>query len=324
MVRRIAQYMAYIPVLILLALLLLFPEDAAVGARSGLSVCAGVIIPSLFPFLVASSLFSSMGLHTTLAHILGPLFQRLSLPPIAAAPLLLGLCGGYPVGARAVSELVRSGSLHPKEAERLLPWCNNTGPGFIIGVAGSAVFGSVRIGVLLYLCHILAAFALALLIGRSDAAAQMPAHPVARPAGPDILPRCISTAVSVIPDICGCIVFFSMLTELLRAGGVFSSLAAAISARTGLEMRWALSLLSGVLELGCGITSLRGMSPGPQSLALAAFLLGFGGLSVHAQTFSALADTKIKCARHFAGRIAHGLLSAVLILLYCFVRPLQI
>ena len=37
--------------LAILAALLRMPAAAAAGARSGLSVCAGVIVPSLFPFL---------------------------------------------------------------------------------------------------------------------------------------------------------------------------------------------------------------------------------------------------------------------------------
>ena len=84
--KRIVRYVTYLPPLALLALLLLFPRQAAEGARSGLSVCAGVILPSLFPFLVLSSLFSSLGLPAVLARLAGPLLQRLSLPPEGAAP----------------------------------------------------------------------------------------------------------------------------------------------------------------------------------------------------------------------------------------------
>ena len=320
--KRIVRYVTYLPPLALLALLLLFPRQAAEGARSGLSVCAGVILPSLFPFLVLSSLFSSLGLPAVLARLAGPLLQRLSLPPEGAAPLLLGLCGGYPVGARAVAELFRDGTLSPEEGARLLPWCNNTGPGFIIGVAGSAVFGSVRLGALLYLCHVLAALILALVMGRSAAAPSRQPVPAPRSAGIDVLPACVSAAVGAALDICGCVVFFSTLTALLRESGLFSALSAAISCRFGAEIRWSGALLGGLLELGSGIAGLRGMPAHPQNLALAAFLLGFGGLSVHAQTLSAVAGTKIRCARHFAGRILHGLLSAALILLYCsLTRP---
>lgn len=56
---------------------------------------------------------------------------------------------------------------------------------------------------------------------------------------------------------------------------------------------------------------MSGLSPTPLNLALASFILGFGGLSVHCQTISVLEGTNMKCARHFTGRILHGALSAL-------------
>ena len=57
---------------------------------------------------------------------------------------------------------------------------------------------------------------------------------------------------------------------------------------------------------------MHGLPPTARNLALAAFLLGFGGLSVHCQTLAVLAGTNIKCARHFAGRMIAGALAALM------------
>ena len=53
----------------------------------------------------------------------------------------------------------RRGSITASEGERLLGFCNNSGPAFIIGAVGSGVFGSVKIGLLLYAVHILSELA---------------------------------------------------------------------------------------------------------------------------------------------------------------------
>ena len=320
---RLRSTAALLPPLALLALLLLMPAEASRGARSGLSVCAGVIVPSLFPFLLLSSMLSALALPEALASLAEPLFRRLGLPAIAAAPFLLGLCGGYPVGAAAVAELVSSGAIAPEDGSRMLPYCNHTGPGFIMGVAGAAVFGSMRVGLLLYLSHVLAALTLALLTGRRAGPAAL------RPALPDrplaeVFPACIRSAAEAVLLICAYVVFFSMLTAILQSVGLFSVLAAILSVRFGAELRFCTALLSGWMELGSGIAALRGAAASPANLALAAFLLGFGGLSVHAQTLTAVSGTNIKCARHFAGRILHGFLSAAYILLYCLLRRPQI
>ena len=48
--------------LLLLMLILLSAQAAAEGCRRALSVCARLIIPSLFPFFVLSSLLNALGL----------------------------------------------------------------------------------------------------------------------------------------------------------------------------------------------------------------------------------------------------------------------
>lgn len=305
-------YTGLLTVLAALGLLLWMPAQAAEGARQGLALCAQVLIPSLLPFLILSSLCTALGLPALLAGTCAPLLTRLGLPPVCAAPLLLGLTGGYPVGAAALAELVRAGTLTDEAASRALPWCNNTGPGFIVGVAGAAVFGSVRAGLALYLCHVLAALALALASAKrcGGGAAMLPAPPSSSLAA--ALPDSVRSAATAMLGICAYVVFFSVLTALLRAAGVFSALSAALALRFGTEMRFASALLSGLLELSSGVGAMRGLPPTPGNAALCAFLLGFGGLSVHAQTLYAVSGTTIKCARHFAGRIVHGLLSALL------------
>ena len=293
-------------------LLVLLPAEAADGARSGLRVCGGVIVPSLFPFLVFSGLFSALGLTGALANAAAPVFRLVGISAYACGPLLIGLLGGYPVGASALAALVRDGLISPREAERLLPCCNNTGPAFIVGAAGSAVFGSASAGLGLFLCHVLAALTLLLLAGGSS-----DGSPVRRPAGhaaagfSEAFPDCVRAAAVTCVHICGFVVFFSVLTALLTALGVFSALSAALAMHLGTELQFARALLTGILELGGGIAAMRGLPPTPQALSMCAFVLGFGGLSVHCQTLAVLSGTKIRCARHFVGRICHGALSAL-------------
>ena len=47
-------------------LLLLRPQEAAQAVREGLALCAGTVIPSLFPFFVVVSLLLQLGLAEAL------------------------------------------------------------------------------------------------------------------------------------------------------------------------------------------------------------------------------------------------------------------
>ena len=55
-----------------------------------------------------------------------------------------------------------------------------------------------------------------------------------------------------------------------------------------------------------------GLSALGTTLALAAGILGWGGISVHFQTLAVLAGSKIKGALHFAGRLISASIGMVL------------
>ncbi len=89
-------------------LLFLFPEESVAAAREGISLCVDVLIPSLFPFFVISSLLISTGLAGLCARPLESFMRPLfGVGGAGAAALSLGLIGGYPVGARTVAQLVQ-------------------------------------------------------------------------------------------------------------------------------------------------------------------------------------------------------------------------
>ena len=103
------------------AALLFFPDVSATAAREGVALCLQTVLPSLFPFFVLSSLLIACGASELLSALLSPLMRPLfGLSGVGAAALALGLCGGYPVGARTAAELVENGALSRDEGERLL------------------------------------------------------------------------------------------------------------------------------------------------------------------------------------------------------------
>jgi len=107
-------------------------------------------------------------------------------------------------------------------------------------------------------------------------------------------------------------VTFTVLCGLLDAFGTFSRLVGAVSGASGLELHFVRAFFTGLLELGSGIGVMRGLAVTPLNLALASFILGWGGISVHFQTLAAISGTDIKCVRHLAGRLLSGCISAVI------------
>ena len=299
---------------------LMFASPQVIGcARDALKLCAELIIPSLFPFFVLSILLSKLGLPAALGRLLSPAASRLfGVSGAGASALFIGLCGGYLMGAAYIAEMAASGAVSREEAERLLGFCNNSGPAFIVGAVGAGIFGSSAVGLALYGIHILAAVLTGLLLRkRGFSSPAPPPQPETLPFSA-ALPQAVKQAVSAALSVCGFVVCFTVLAGLLDAVGWFSLLSGSLSALTGAELHFSRALLTGLLELGSGVGAMRGLSLSPANLALAAGMLGWGGVSVHFQTLSLFSDTDIKSALHFAGRVISGIFSAFLAWLFAF------
>ena len=110
----------WIPLLAALAamvLLTLQPQAASKGVQAGLSLCAGTVIPSLFPFFVVISLLLQLGLADSLQGVCGPIMGPLfHMRGACALPLLAGLLGGYPRGARTAAGVYAPGGPAPPGA----------------------------------------------------------------------------------------------------------------------------------------------------------------------------------------------------------------
>ena len=285
--------------LCLCAVSIWFLSDAAhirAAATEGLALCAGSVIPALFPFMVVSRMLVSLGFGTwaspLLSGIMAPLFH---LPGIAGSALLLGFVGGYPIGAQTAAGLYRAGHLTRQETERLLSFCNNSNPVFLISVLGTGVFGSVRRGVWLWLIHILSALLTGLLFRgsrvprRRSSAPTSPAAPVSFSAA---FVSAVREAAGGMLTLCAFVVVFYVLVLPLRT----------ISSVTG-------TLLTGMTELFSLTPLLR---PDPLCFILASGCTGWGGLSVLAQTAAVLDDTDLSLRPCLRGKVVQGILSTVL------------
>ena len=299
----------------LFLLLMLDPAAALDGARKGLSLCALTIIPSLFPFIVISSLLAAVGIPAKLGTFCAPLMSKLfSVSGSGAVSFVLGLSGGYPLGASVISDMLTSEEIGKQEAGHLLSFCNNSGPAFIVGAAGVGAFASSKIGILLYITHILAAILVGILFAKKTSSHFPGSVRTEKKATPlsQALPVCVKSGVTTVLMVCGFVVFFSVITRILDSIGVFMTLAGSISQICGAELSAVRAFLSGLLELGSGMGAMSGIPASPAALALAAFILGWGGLSVHLQTISVIDEINILSTRYFPGKLLHGLISAAL------------
>lgn len=297
--------------------LVFYSEDALEAAKDGVTVCLEVIVPSLLPYFVLAQLVVGLGLGERLGRVLTPVMRPLfGVSAGCAAALALGFLGGYPVGAKTLAELCAAGHCSKEEAEQALCFCNNSGPAFIVGMAGVGVFGSAKLGLALYIIHILAAILTGLLLkpGRNRSAYSWARPPavVCRPPFARVFAGAVKNALAAVINICGFVLLFTVILRLLTCIRFFPLLAAPL-AGLGLEPGILICLLSGFLELSTGILSLSEYTDSfVLSFVSAAFILGWAGVSVQMQTVSVTSAVHLSCRKGVLGKLLHGCLSAVL------------
>lgn len=261
------------------------------AVEEALALCARSVIPALLPFFITVSLAIGCGLFDLLRHM--------GLPPEAAV-FVVGAIGGYPVGARTVGELFRQGGISRQRAQRMLTCCSNAGPSFILFIVGTGVFGDKRMGLVLYILHLLAALAAGWLMGRfgvekAPLNAEKCPHKRGKmtPKSTDfslLLVESVRSGAAAMVSICAFVVYFWVLAALLRQ--LFPGLSPAFT---------------GLLELTGGITALP---PTARGFCAAAALLGWGGVSVHCQTAAVLENTGLTLGRYLPAKALQAVISA--------------
>lgn len=211
---------------------------------------------------------------------------------------------GYPTGAKTTAELLSAGSLSKEEAERLLPFCNNAGPGFIFGILGP-IFGLPGTAILL-LIHLTSAIITGILLRRpSTGVKRAPATPPQQLT----LPEAIAGALSAMGAVCAYVVLFSIVS------------AAVTSLSKGILPNQLILILTGLMELTSGCTALARLPGDHTAFLLSGLFLSFGGLCVWCQVKSVTAPAGLTGKYYLPSKALQALFSTVLILLLQFFLP---
>lgn len=268
------------------------------AAKEALILCFSSIIPSLFPFMVLSSLLVgsvSDKSFKSIAKIINKLF---GISSYSVAAFICGIVCGYPIGAKCTAELYRDGKISASEAESLLAYSNNSGPLFVIGAAGCGILGSFKAGVLLYTVHVLCAVSAAFLLKPYTYSKVSAIHTLHRKKS--FTDAVCESTVNVL-NVCGFIVFFAVINALLLPCLRFVPI-------------WCRCIITGIVEItNCINYTASQIHPLDQRLAITAAALGWSGISVHMQVKSVIKDTKLSMKKYYITRAYIAFASAALV-----------
>lgn len=281
-------------------ILTVFSDTASAAVSRALSVCAERLLPSLFPYMVVSSLLVSTGAADAISRKL-PAARIFGLPAAASSAVILGLLCGFPLGAKTAAELYERGTVGKNEAEALISVSNNTGPSFVVSVIGAAFWQSAAFGWWLYAAQ--AVFGIAAGIIVNKVIYKLPpagdAYRTLRATGEkkssSVFVDAVRGAVGASLSVCGFVMTFAVIIDYIKAllgdcPAVCTAAASVLEITEGARLSAALaadgSRLGGFF---CG------------------FALGFSGLSVIFQAYSFCAPHGLSLRRTVAVKLLQGI-----------------
>ncbi len=345
LVYSLKKNMASITIISFFIFIIVLSKSCMQATKDGLALWNNSVVPSLFPFLIATNLLSYTNVSKLVSRafslIMRPLFN---VPGVGAYAFLLGVISGYPIGAKVTTDLYTRNACTKSEAERLLSFTNNSGPLFIIGTIGITFFRNIQIGILLFITHILSAISSGVLLGlfnrsneKKTIKSNMRICNCFKESNTEemqytniglILKNSIINSIKTILLIGGFIVFFSVIIAILKQShiiDIFSYFIYSILRPLNIDINasYITGFLTGIVEITNGISFIS-LIPAKYiaiNILLCSFLLGFGGLSVFFQVSSIASSSNLSMKTYFIGKIIQGLFAVIYTYLFIIFFP---
>lgn len=337
-----------VSILVLIMISLMYPIQSLDASLRGIAIWWDVLFPALFPFFVISELLLGFGIVHFIGKLFDPMMRPLfRVPGIGGFVMAMGFASGYPVGAKLTSQLWEQKLVNREEGERLVAFTTSSDPIFLIGAVSVGFFHDAALAIVLGAAHYGGAIAIGIMMrfhGKKKGESSLNSskddirqknltsiwvqafnamHEARIKDGRTfglLLSEAIKRSLNMMFVVGGLVVFFSVLLQLLTSIGTmhfFISLIEQILNLFSLPPSLADSIINGLFEVTLGAKSAgnAGDILLVYKLAAAAFVLSWGGLSVHAQIVSLLSHTDMRYGPFIRARLIHGVIAAALVLI---------
>lgn len=282
--------------------LLLFPQLSFEGAKNGLLLWFNVVLPTLLPFMLCSSLIVSWNGVGYLTKPLKPFLRRFGFSEGGSYTLICGLLCGYPMGAKTAADFVRRGTITSCEGKRLLAVSGCPSPMFLAGYIKMNLPPSVpfwHVAAALYIPVLLLIFISGHIYGKN-----MQEPTVLQQAVPKVFDDILMGALEIMVKIGGYIMLFSILAvyagHFLPQKAIFKP------------------LLLGLIEMTTGIQTITLSMTGTKAAAAIGASAAFGGLSGVFQTKTVIKNAGLSIRHYVLWKLLHAALTGILIVVLSY------
>ncbi len=269
------------------------------------------ILPSLFPMFIISSILVDIDIPI----VIGNMFRKITsilfkTKGEAAFVFFMSMITGFPSSAKYINDLIDKDLINEKEAEKILMFSFFSNPLFIVNTVGIMFLGSIKIGFMLLISHIIGNIVVGLIFRNYNSTnikndnnkiINSLKHLNYKINNTNIfttLIKSIRNSLDTLINIFGIVTFSLIIINILfKDINMFNIPLIGIT-----EMTSGLKYLS-ISNIDINI-----------KIILSMFFISFGGFSVHLQIMSILNEKKVKYLPFLIARLIHGIISVIFII----------
>lgn len=292
-----------VPILCLIVMLS-FPALSFTGAKNGLLLWFNVVLPTLMPFMLCSSLIVAWGGVSVLTRPFAPLLTLLGLSEHGSYAFLTGLLCGYPMGAKTTADFIRMGKLDLREGKRLLAISSFPSPMFLAGYVRSLLPAGVSFAAAAAAIYL--PIPIMALLSAAVYRKTIPGH-----ASSDRSQTCESASPSFEASL------MNVLETMVKIGGyimLFSILLLFINFFLPKNITF-VPVFLGFIEMTTGIEEISGRLSGSGAAAAILSSAAFGGLSGAAQTGTVIKNAGLSIRHYILWKLLHAALTSLFLIL---------
>jgi len=333
---HLSYYFIVLIVIFLVITIIIYPGESVDSAYNGLIIWATLVIPALLPFFIGSDILINLGVVKFFGVLLEPIMRPIfNVPGEGSFAFAMSITSGYPVGAKIVSKLRSDKILSQIEAQRLISFCSTSGPLFMIGSVSVGMFKSSKIGILIVAAHYIGAIVVGIIFSFYKRSSdhynlnkpkenlfKRAFKQLSKSNNPNlsigvILGNAVKNSFNTILMVGGFIILFAVIIRMLELLGIIDVITSIIFTLL-IPLKVSPSIIrpfvSGLFEVTIGakmVADSIGIDLGTK-IAIASFVIGWSGFSIHAQVSSIIGGTDIKPSLYLLAKALHATLSSLI------------
>lgn len=304
MKNNLINFMINIVLIYILVFIFIYSYEIKESIINSINIWVNNLIPSIFPFLLITSLLYNYGLIDLLSNIFGKTIKKIyNLEEKAAYAIISSMFSGYPSGSKYTKELLNDEEISLKSANHLITFTSFSNPLFVILVIGETLLNNKKLGIYIFIIHLISGLLTGILFIEKDNKSSIKKERIKnRKPFIEVLIINIRETFKILLNMLGIMIFFRMIITILNK----------MIKNTLIKL-----LLEGLLEMTTGIIDITKVNIHLKlKSALIGFFISFGGLSIHFQTKSIIDGSGIKYYKYFIARLIHSLLCFILIIIF--------